>query len=289
MNSIGSFQHDTIPIQGGSIMLKLPSSMLKEMASRTQNHKVNIAACNIFTQTIRMLTKMNELLDRKTYEEVFLSFLSDIELTTPPTDAFIPADTGEKLFVVNQLAPEYIEITKRIPMNLLEETLSPASALIVLLKNDPTKLSKVHDDLFVFFCMYKYSEQIDLIRLDMFSNYTPMIEYIVENITLNDWKTYLTSKKINTEKYAKLCEDLIFNIDITIVHKFYLNNEDENVRNFDVVNLIMRLATNTVLKSDIYFVLGVYMILSFAMADFKNDNVGDSPCVKYICDVLSKL
>lgn len=270
-------------------MLKLPSSMLREMASKTQTHKVNVAACNIFTQTIRMLTKMNELLDRKTYEEVFLNFLSDIELVTPPTDAFIPSDDGSKLFVVNQIVPEYIEITKRIPMTLLEEVLSPASALIVLLKDDPSKLAKVHDDLFVFFCMYKYSEQIDLIRLDMFSNYTPMIEYIVNNITLNDWKSYLNTKKINTEKYAKLCEDLIFNIDITIVHKFYLNNENEDVPKFDVVNLIMRLATNTVLKSDIYFVLGAYMILSFAIPDFKNKKVDDSPCVKYICDVLSKL
>ena len=270
-------------------MLKLPSSMLREMASKTQSHKVSIAACNIFTQTIKMLTKMNELIDRKTYEEVFLNFLSDIELTTPPTDAFIPSEDSNKLFVVNQVVPEYIEITKRIPMNMLEETLSPASALIVLLKNDPTKLSKVHDDLFVFYCMYKYSEQIDILRLDMFSNYTPMIEYIVNNITLQDWENYLVSKRINTEKYAKLCEDLIFNIDITITHKFYLNNISPNVPNFDVVNLLMRMATNTVLKSDIYFVLGAYMIMSFAMADFKNDKVDNSPCVKYICDVLSKL
>lgn len=272
-------------------MLKLPSNMVKEMASKIQNHKVNIAACNIFTQTIRMLTKMNELLDRKTYEEVFLNFLSDIELTTPPTDAFIPTDgDSDKLFIVNQLAPEYIEITKRIPMNMLEEVLSPASALIVLLKSKPEKLSVVHDDLFVFFCMYKYSEQIDLLRLDMFSNYTPMIEYIVENITLDDWKTYLsTTKRINTEKYAKLCEDIIFNIDITIVHKFFLNNDDERVPKFDVVNLLMRLASNVVLKTDIYFVLGAYMIISFAMPDFKNDKLDESPCTKYICDVLSKL
>ena len=271
-------------------MLKLPSSMLREMASKTQTHKVNIAACNIFTQTIRMLTKLNELLDRKTYEEVFLNFLSDIELVTPPTDAFIPSDEGDKLFVVNQIVPEYVEITKRLPMNMLEEVLSPASALIVLLKNDPSKLVKVHDDLFIFFCMYKYSEQIDILRLDMFSNYTPMKEYIVNNISFDDWKKYIITNKVNTNKYAKLCEDLIFNIDITIVHKFFLNNEDPKVPDFDVVSLLMRLATNTVVKSDIYFVLGAYMIISFAMADFKNDKLDEpSPCMKYISDVLSKL
>lgn len=270
-------------------MLKLPGSMLREMASKTQSHKVSIAACNIFTQTIRMLTKMNELLDRKTYEDVFLNFLSDIELVTPPTDAFIPSDDSNKLFVVNQIVPEYVEISKRVTMEVLEENLSPASALVVLLKNDPTKLSKVHDDLFVFYCMFKYSEQIDILRLDMFSNYTPMIEYIVNNVTLKDWQNYLVSNKINTEKYAKLCEDIIFNIDITIVHKFYLNNDNDKVPNFDVVNLLMRLATNTVLKTDIYFVLGAYMIISFAMNDFKNDKLEDSPCVNYICNVLSKL
>jgi hypothetical protein len=68
-----------------------------------------------------------------------------------------------------------------------------------------------------------------------------------------------------------------------------LNNDDERVPKFDVVNLLMRLASNVVLKTDIYFVLGAYMIISFAMPDFKNDKLDESPCTKYICDVLSKL
>lgn len=271
-------------------MLKLPHDMLKEIEGRFQTHKVNIAACNIFFQTIRMLNGRHEIVDRSTYEENFRNALSDIELVTPPTDVFIPSG-GEngKLFVVNQLAAEYLEITKRLPMTLLEESFSPTNALIILLKNDPKKLDVFYDDIFIYFCMYKYLDQIDMIRLNTISNFTPMIEYIVNNITLNDWKSYLVSRRINQEKYAEKCEDLIFNPDISATQKFYTSPKNENTPKIDVVNLIMRLTSNTVVKTDMYFVLGVYLILSFAMADFNNEKAEESPCAKYVREVLSKL
>lgn len=271
-------------------MIKIPGSMLSEFSGRFQTHKVNIAACNIYFQTIRMLNGRHELLDRSTYEEYFLNALSDIELVTPPTDAFVPTDgTGNKMFEVNQLAAEYLEITKRMPISLIEETFPPTNALVVLLKNDPSKIEKIHDDLFLYFCMYKYLDQIDMIRLNTFSNYTPIIEYIVKNISLNDWKSYLVSKRINEEKYAKSCEDILFNPDISATHKFYLNPTNENTPKMDVVDLMLRLTTNMVLKNDIILILGVYLIMSFAMADFNNDKAEDSPCAKYVREVLSKL
>lgn len=273
-------------------MITIPNKLLEEYKGRFNTHKANIAACNIYYQSMIMLNhKKKDIVSRETYEKDFLNALSDIELVTPPTDAFVPCekDEGSEMFSVNQLAAEYIEITKRMPLSLLEETYGPANALVILLKNDPKNVDKFYDDLFLNFMLFKYLDQIDIIRLNIFSNYTPIIEYMVENITLDQWKDYLKTTKVNTEKYAKNCEDLIFNPDISAVYKYYLNNEDETVPKFDVVNLIMRLVSNMVLKNDIIIILGVYLIISFAMSDFNNKKADDSPCAKYVREVLSKL
>lgn len=271
-------------------MLTIPNKLLPEFAGRFKTHKVNIAACNIYYQTMIMINrKPHNMIDRSTYENYFLNALSDIELVTPPTDAFVPSGDTNDLFSVNQLAAEYIEITKRVPMSLIEETFTPTNALVILLKNDPSKIEKLHDDIFLYYMLFKYLDQIDMIRLNTFSNYTPVIEYIVENITLDQWKTYLRSRRINEEKYAKNCEDLLFNPDIAAVHKYYLNANDEDVPKLDVVNLLERLVTNMVLKNDIILILGVYLIISFAMADFNNKKAEDSPCAKYVREVLSKI
>ena len=81
----------------------------------------------------------------------------------------------------------------------------------------------------------------------------------------------------------------VFNPDISATQKFYKNPTKETIPTLDVVNLIMRLISNIVLKTDIYIILGVYLILSFAMSDFNNDKIEDSPCATYVRDVLSKL
>jgi hypothetical protein len=128
-----------------------------------------------------------------------------------------------------------------------------------------------------------------MIRLNTYSNFTPIIEYIVNNITLDDWKNFLVSKRINEEKYAKNCEDIIFNPDVSATYKFYIEPQKETTPKFDVVNLMMRLVTNMVVKTDIILILGVYLTIGFAMSDFNNDKAEDSPCAKYVREVLSKL
>jgi len=237
-----------------------------------------------------MLNGKHELIDRKTYEDNFLNALSDIELITPPMDAFVPtAGENGKMFVINQLSAEYMEISKRMPISLIEHAFGPTNALVVLLKAHPSEIEKVHDDLFLYFCLFKYLDQIDIARLDNFSNYNPITEYIINNISLKDWKSYMVSKRTNEEKYAKKCEDLLFNPDIAATHKFYLNPKDDEIPKIDVVNLMMRLVSNTVVKDDIIIVLGVYMIITAAMIDFNNEKVSDSPCIRYVKDVLSQL
>ena len=273
-------------------MISIPSKMLPELNGRMQTHKVNIAACNVYFQTVRMLNGRHEILDRDTYKELFLNALSDIELITPPTDAFIPGDgPNDKLFVVNRLAAEYLKITERLPLTLLNETLPATSAMMILINKDATKLDDFYDDVFIYYNLFKYLDQIDMIRLNTFSNSTTLIEWIVNNVTLDQWKDYIKTNKINVDKYAEACEDLLFNPDISVTERFYLNEDNSNpkVPVFDMINLMQRLCTNMVIKSDIHLVLGAYLIMSFAMMDFMNDKVSESPCAQYVIDVLSKL
>lgn len=283
-------------------MIKIPSVIktqstgengvtLKEIAERFKVHTANIAACNIYFQTIRMLNAQpSNNVDRDTFAKDFRDALSDIDLETPPTDAFIPdPEDKEHIFRVNRLAAEYIKIVERLPISLLEEVYGPANALVILCKHDPKELEKTYDDIFRYFCMFKYIDTIEILRLNMISNFTPMIEWIVENVTLKDWQNYLIKKKPDPEKYAAKCEDIFFNPDIAATFKFYTENADPTVPKFDVVNLMMLIVTNMVVRHDIFLVLGVYLIISFAMGDFNNKKAEDSPCGKYVREVLSVL
>lgn len=268
-----------------------PGITLKEIAERFKVHTANIAACNIYFQTIRMLNghKYSNI-DRDTFAKDFRNALSDIDLETPPTDAFIPdPEDKDSLFRVNRLAKEYIAITERMPLTLLEEVYGPTNALVILCKHDPKELEKTYDDLFTYFCMFKYIDTIEILRLNMISNFTPMIEWIVENITIDDWNSYLITKKPNPDKYAAKCENIFFNPDISATFKFYTENPDPTIPEFDVVDLMMRIVTNMVVRHDIFLVLGVYLIISYAMGDFNNKNAEDSPCGKYVREVLSKI
>ena len=263
---------------------------LKEISQRFKVHTANIAACNIYFQTIRMLNNSHHNVDRDTFQQYFRDALSDIELVTPPTDAFIPdPEEKDRLFRVNRLAAEYIKITERLPLHLFEETFGMTNALVILIKHDPKELEKTYDDIFTYYNLFKYIDMIEMLRLNMFSNFTPMIEWIVENVTLKDWQNYLVKNKPDPEKYAAKCEDILFNPDVATTFKFYSENDDPEIPQFDVCNLMMRIVTNMVVRHDIFLVLGTYLLISFAMADFANKKAEDSICGKYVRDVLSKL
>ena len=263
---------------------------IQEIGKRFKVHVANIAACNIYFQTIRAINNMSSVVDRNTFQEYFRDALSDIELVTPPTDAFIP-DPEDKthIFRVNRLAAEYIKIAERLPIHLFEETFGPTNALVILIKSDSKELEKAYDDIFTYYCLFKYIDMIEMMRLNMFSNFTPMIEWIVENVTMKDWKNYLVTNKPNPDKYAAKCEDILFNPDVATTFKFYANNDDPAIPEFDVCNLMMRIVTNMVKKDDIYLVLGTYLLISFAMGDFNNKKAEDSVCGTYVRDILSKL
>lgn len=309
-------------------MIMIPNKMLPELNERLKQHTADIAACNVYFQMAKMTNSLATLLDRNTYQEVFINLLSSIELVTPPTDAFIPVDNpafeafkknypmnedetpeayrerveptweaekeayeekyGNRLFVVNQITPEYIAIKEKLPLHAIEQIFEPTSALLILIKHDTHKLEEFYDDLCIWYNMFKYLDMIDMIRLETFSNFNYMIEWIVRNVTMNDWRSYLTTNKVNAEKYGLTCENLIFNSDIAKAQRFYGIPENENAPKFNVVNLIQRIVTNMKLKSDVHIVLGTYLIIIYAMIDINTGN-NDSEAVSYVRDILSKL
>lgn len=269
-------------------MLKVPDSKTAEFSELFENHRLHNSACNIYFQSTRMIANKARILNRETFRDFYDGKLMDIELVSSPIDAFVPAEDSERLFVTNQLVPEYVEIAKRVTLDDIFATLPPTNDAYVALKENPDKLDAVLDDIFIHYCTFKYLAQIDIIRLRMYSNLTPLIEYVVKEVSLKELQGFLTSKTTDVEKYEKYCKDIIFNPDINRSQKFYGIAHDD-IPAFDVVNLMMRLVKNLVFKTDIYIILGIYMTMSFAISDIATKKNDDSPCVAYVRDVLSKL
>ena len=295
MNITKVNQHDTFK-NGEIIMLKVPDGRVKEFGDAVMNHKVNVSAMNVYFQNIRMLNGKHKYIDRDTYSDVFKHALSDIELVSSPIDSFVPADNddehGDELFYVNQLMPEYVEISERLTIDVLKTELGTAHPAIVALINNECTLDRLIDDIYIYYCLFKYLEMIDIIQIKSYSYLTPIIEWIVDNVTLKDIKGFMHSKNFNPEKYTKNFEDLIFNPEFAITHKFYAGKEG-NVEgtslfcdSFDIGKLMIKLASNIVIKSDVFWIIGIYMICSFAIFDKGNP---DSKITKYVSDVISKI
>jgi|LSQX01.2.fsa_nt_gb hypothetical protein len=268
-------------------MFILPDGKKNEFSKLHDTHLLNIASLNVYFQNIRFIKNGFELLDRETYEEFYLNFIKDIELVSLPMDAFVPNSVGPKPFVINQLVPEYERISKRVTLNELYGTLPITHPVHIKLKQDPTLLTTVLDDIFIHYSVFKYLDEISRIKIFTISNMTPVIEYVVDNIELPHIKRYLISKRINADKCKIHIDDILFRPDFNYVHDFY-SEPHGVIPAFDVNNLIERLITNLVVKSDIYIIIGIYLILTFSISDITNDRI-ESRCVMYIRDVLSQL
>lgn len=277
-------------------MFKIDYRTSNDFKNNFEKHRLHISTMNIFYNNIRLLNNHHKYLDRKTYKEYCHDLLKDIELVTSPLDAIVPCDdeTSKNIFKMNQLVPEYEKIFSIMTIDKLYEILPPTNDVHIKLKDNKNILTDVIDDIFIYFCVYKYLEQIDFIRLNTFNNMRPIIEYVVNNITEKDIKNFIVSKKVNEEKYSRYCSDIIFNIDFARTQKFYAEEiKKENINSdippIDVLSLMIKLATNIVVKSDIYIIIGIYLILSSSISDIFNNNIDNSPCAKYVRDVLSKI
>lgn len=280
-------------------MFEIKGTNLQKYKSVAETHRLNISANNIFYQHIRLLMHNHffSCVDRYLYTDIFQEELAEIKLQTSPIDMIkftTPTDLNsdveneedEKLFVLNNNTPEYKAVIDIMTKEHVLELLNVTSAAAILVKDTADGYQKLIDDLLVNFCIYKYSEQIELIRLKDISNATELVQDVVNNITEKDLHNYLTAKKVNPNKVNKYWEDIVFEPELKMLTKFYSTNETITC---DLKDILTRLMTNVVCKSDIYIIIAIYVIFSFAMVDISNNYIEESPCAKYVINVLSKI
>jgi hypothetical protein len=268
---------------------------------------MNISATNVYFQNIRLLnTYKTELLSRDDFVEFYKGILNDVKNESSPIDCLIPNDQklinedsddpnaeievpeDYKLFIINQEVPEYKTIAARIKADDMDATFPSTHPVRMAVMDNPDKLSQIIDEAFIHWLTFKYLETIETLHIQSFSNYTPVIEWTVNNIGEKELKDFLISKNINMDKVRSKTHEFIFKPDLSRMKKFY-DEEHEGFEHIDVVDIINRLTANIVVKSDIYVVTAIYLTLSFAMTDIYNGNTEESPCAKYIRDVLSKI
>lgn len=267
---------------------------VKEFEEAYNTYLLNISAQDIFYHSIRLINNKSKIVNRDIYDEYYKNILNDIDLETMPLDCFLAPDTFEEEtddtpdFVINRNAKEYIRISKRVTAEDIINTFPITSEIYCKVKDTPDMLPTIIDDIFIHFCTYKYLEQIEKIRLENFSVTTPIIEYVVDNITLDDLRKHNISNMIKPDKCQKyLGNGVFFKPEYVIMKKFYMEPH-ENIHGFNIDTIINLLTSNIVLKSDIYIIIGIYMTLLFASTDIRNESY-DEKCTTYVKDVISKL
>lgn len=280
-------------------MMLLPLALQNKWKDVFHKHQYLVNSENIYFNTIRLVNKHHKLLDREGFVEYYKNILDDIELESHPIDMFIPNDKmdeelerqdGEvpQIIVVSHETPEFKRIEKRINLEDLYATIPETHPVHMELKANPGKLPIVIDDIVLYWGMYKFLDMIEAIRLRDISTMTPVIEYVVDHITLDMWNEYLSSKRINESKVTKWMTDNFFGPDMEHTISYYEDEEKLGYK-IDITDLLKRMCTNIIFDCDIYIIIAVYLILSFAKVDISEGNYDGSPCAKYVRDVISKL
>lgn len=263
-----------------------------------KHHMLLVATSDVYYFNSKLLNGHHKYLDFESYNKYYKNILDDIKLTTEPMDAFLPfmPEEGDvinedevhgDMFIVNRVGPEYEKIDKRITWEDMKETLPPTHPAIIAVMEDGSKLQVIKDDIYIYYSITKYLQELDNIRLAILSNMTPAIEYVVENIDMKCIQKFIHTNKINVDKYKKIVKDLLFKPDVEFTTAFY-DSDHESVPSFDAELVLQKLCTNIDCKVDSTIVVAMYLAMTFAMTDIKNNNM-DSKCAQYVRDVLSKI
>ena len=82
------------------------------------------------------------------------------------------------------------------------------------------------------------------------------------------------------------CRDIICNYEMSIVCRTFNNEEllsKFNIKPFNLQQLMISLATNLTIKTDIYIILGIYGTISFASVELNKPEIDKlSPCVDFV-------
>lgn len=288
-------------------MFNIPGKEREEFYRLFEGHRMIISTTNVYFQNIRLLnTYKTELITRDDFKEYYKGILDDVENVSPPTDCLVPneeklknEDSDDpdavvevpddyKMFLINQLVPEYKTIDARIRGDKMEDVLPADHAARMAVLDNPEKMTQVIDEIFVHWLVFKYLEHIEKLHIHAYSNYTPVIEWAVNNIDEKTLKGYLMSKNINEDKVGKMMHNFVFKPDFNRMIKFY-SEDHGDFKAFDVEHVVKLIATNEVVKSDIFIVAALYLVLSFAMTDIYNNQIEESPCAKYVRDILAHI
>ena len=288
-------------------MFNIPGKEKDEFYHLYEGHRMIISTTNVYFQNIRLLnTYKTELITRDDFKEYYKGILDDVENVSPPVECLIPNEQkfinedsddpnaeiqvpeGYKLFVVNQLVPEYKTIDARIRGDKMEDVLPADHPARMAVLDNPEKMTQVIEEIFIHWLVFKYLDTIEKLHIQTFSNYTPVIEWAVNNIDEKTLKNYLISKRINSDKVSSKTHEFIFKPDLSRMKKFY-SEDHGDFKAIDIISIIGKLVTNEVVKSDIWIVAALYLTLSFAMTDIYNNQIEESPCAKYVRDVLAHI
>lgn len=273
-----------------------PEVNTKMLNDKINEHLLLVATSDVYFQNARMLNGQHEILDLNTYNAYYKNFLNDIELVTEPIDAFVPpmmteeaeTENNEKpkrLFLVNHVGPEWEKINNRVTFEDMKNTLPPTSEIVMRVTDDPSLFPIIKDDIYIYWSLNKYLQQLDWLRIEDLSRQTPVIEYVVRNIRLPQIKQHLHSK-INISKYVQYIRELFFPQDYQFTRTFYLEPHGD-IPAIDVEVLMQKLISNIDIQTDQAIIVGIYLTLSFAIADIRGNK--ESECVDYVREVLSKI
>lgn len=284
-------------------MFNIPGKNKEKFYELYETHRMIVSATNVYFKNIHLLnTTKTKYISRDDFKEYYKNILEDVKLESSPIDVIIPNTTDyeedengnpiipedDEMFFVNQEVPEYKTIRARIEAEDIATVLGDTHTAVVAVKDNRDKLIKVIDEIFIHWLVFKYLDNIEKLHLESLSNFTPVIEWVVENITEKDLKNFLISRRINEEKFNSKSHEFIFRPNLSRMQDFY-SREHDTCAAFDVEDLLKRLVTNEVIKSDIYIITALYLTLSFAMSDIYTKHDDESPCAKYVVDILSKL
>lgn len=274
-------------------MFNINRSKIVDFDQRFNNHRYFVNRMNIYLLNIQLIRNKHRHMDQDTYNTCFRNALSAIELSSDPIESIVPysdVDTdgfeNDRSFYLNYETEEAKAIVEKIDADVMRDTLLPGSDLATKFANEEVSLKDLVDDVYLHYLVTKYWEQVNALRFQAYSNLTPLIEYTVEFVNEKTLKNHLVSRRENIEKYEMKCRDIICNYEMSIVCRTFNNEEllsKFNIKPFNLQQLMISLATNLTIKTDIYIILGIYGAISFASVELNKPEIDKlSPCVDFV-------
>ena len=268
---------------------KLINMKLAKFTEDVSKYKYHVASMTLLFEVIKMINGHHKYIDRETFNKEYAVSTRDIETDSYPLDIFIPDLENERTFLINRDVPEYQEMIKRVTENDFLIAFEPTNELVMKYKEDHSIFEDIQDDVFIYFIITKYLNKLDQMRLISFSITHELIEWVVNNITLSDWKSFISSNP-SDEKYNKYGFDFFFSPELARMQAFYNTEEQSGDAACDINLLLRRIAASVNSAAESFVLLAVYQILSYAIPDIiGKDKVEKSPCRDYVENVISKI